>query len=139
MVTPESTADPNPTSRVSVQIDGFYEEKTAVSMSSDGLGKFVRAAMVSGLLATGALVVMAGPARAQDSTDGSTDGSSDGSSDGATDGATDGSVTTQAPETGATNDSNLPVTGAEAGTTLAIGGAAVAMALAGRRLYAARS
>jgi hypothetical protein len=108
-------------------------------MSSDGLGKFVRAAMVSGLLATGALVVMAGPARAQESTDGSTDGSSDGSSDGATDGATDGAVTTQAPETSPTNDSNLPVTGAEAGTTLAIGGAAVGIALAGRRLYAARS
>ena len=60
-------SDPDPSSGISCvgPIDGQRGE-IAVSMSTDGLGKFVRAAVVSGLLGAAGLVAVAGPAHAQD-------------------------------------------------------------------------
>jgi hypothetical protein len=96
-------------------------------MSTDGLGKFVRAAVVSGVLGTAGLVAVAGPVHAQDN-----------GTDNGTDSGT-GSSTTAAPTTTRGGSGNLPNTGGVAGTSLALGGAAVGIALAGRRLLASRA
>ena len=106
-----------------------------MSMSSDGLGKFVRTALVSGLLGAAGLVAVAGPAHAQDN---GTDNGTDNGSDAGTDSSAT-TATTAAPSTGNAGNDNLPLTGSTAGTTLVLGGAAVGVALAGRRLLAARA
>ena len=109
-------------------------------MSTDGLGKFVRAAVVSGVLGAAGLVAVAAPVQAQDNgtdTDNGTDNGTENGTDNGTDQGT-GGPTTAAPSTTQGNG-NLPNTGGVAGTSLALGGAAVGIALAGRRLLASRA
>ena len=117
-----------------------------MSMSSDGLGKFVRAAVVSGLLGAAGLVAVASPAHAQDNgSDNGSDAGADNGSDagnGSDNGSDAGATTTGGTTTGGTAEAttgDLPVTGANAGATLALGGAAAGIALGARRLLAARA
>lgn len=120
-----------------------------MSMSTDGPSKFVRAAVVSGLLGAAGLVAVATPAMAQDNgsgtngsgtTNGSGNGSGNGSDLGTT--TTGGTATTGGATTApitASDSGVLPHTGGTATTSLALGGAAVGIALAGRRLLASRA
>ena len=120
-----------------------------MGISRDRVGRFVRAAVVSGLLGAAGLVVAAGPVHAQDSaSDGASDGADDSASDGASDGADDGgTATTGGTTTGGTTTGgtgsigggSLPTTGGSATTPLVLGGAAAGIALAGRRLLTARA
>ncbi len=127
-----------------------------MGISKDRLGRFVRAAVVSGLLGAAGLMVTAGPVHAQDGAsdgasdgadDGASDGADDGASDGASDGATDGGTATGGTTTGGTTTGTtavgagggLPQTGNDATAPLLLGGSAVAIALAGRRFLVSRA
>jgi hypothetical protein len=117
--------------------------------------KFIRAAMISGLLGAAGLVIVAEPVKAQDngtdngtdagSTNGTDNGSDNGTDNGtdagATTGSTDSAPTTGGSTTGGTDSTtgHLAATGGSAATPLMLGGVAVAMALAGRRLLASRA
>jgi len=96
-----------------------------VSMSTDGLGKFVRTAVVSGLLGAASLVAMAGVADAQSPSP--SPSPSPTSTTGGTGGTTGGVTTT-------TKGGSLPITGMDLGTTLAVGGVALAGAIGVRRI-----
>ena len=97
-----------------------------MQMSTDGLGKFVRAAVVSGLLGAAGLVAVAGPVQAQDpSPSPSPSPTSGGTGTGGTDG-----VTTTTRDTG----DALPETGMDMSSVVLLGGAAVAGTLGLRRL-----
>jgi hypothetical protein len=107
-------------------------------MSKDDLGRVVRAAAVSGLLGAAGLVIAAGPAHAQTNGSGTNGSGTNGSGtngSGATSGSTAGSATT----TTVVGNGGLAKTGNSAAAPLALGGAAVGVVLAGRRLLAARA
>ena len=113
-----------------------------MGFSKAKVGKFVRAAAVSGLLGAAGLTFTASPAWAGAGSDGSSDGASDGTSDGASDGATDAggtdTTTTDSSDVGAdstvSDDSGaLASTGADATLPLVLGGTAVTIVLVGRR------
>lgn len=114
-----------------------------MGISKDRLGRFVRAAVVSGLLGAAGLTITAtsvyaqsdpsDPAAPSDPSDPSDPGTTGGTTGGTTDGTTTSSDLGVAPSTG-----GLPDTGGSATAPLALGGAAVGVALAGRRLLAAR-
>jgi hypothetical protein len=115
-----------------------------VGISKDRLGRFVRAAVVSGLLGAAGLTITATSVYAQsdpsdppapsDPSDPSDPGTTGGTTGGTTDGTTtDGSDLGVAPSSG-----GLPDTGGSATAPLALGGAAIGVALAGRRLLAAK-
>ena len=113
-----------------------------MGISKDRFGRFVRAAVVSGLLGTAGLTFIAAPpVHAQsdpsdppapsDPSDPSDPGTTGGTTGGTTDGTTGGTLGVQ-PSTG-----GLPETGGSA-APLALGGTAIAIAMAGRRLLAAK-
>ena len=112
-----------------------------MGISKDRLGRLVRAAVVSGLLGTAGLTFIAQPVHAQsdpsdpapsdpsDPSDPGTGGTTGGTTDSSTTGGTTSGVQ---PSTG-----GLPNTGGTA-APLALGGSAIAIAMAGRRLLAAK-
>ena len=97
-----------------------------MSMSTDGLGKYVRTAVVSGVLGAASLVAMAGVADAQSPSPSPSPSPSSTIGSGGT--GTTGGVTTT------TKGGTLPITGMDLGTTLAVGGVALAGAIGVRRI-----
>jgi hypothetical protein len=108
-------------------------------MSKDDLGRVVRAAAVSGLLGAAGLVIAAGPAHAQTDNGSGTNGSGTNGSGTNGSGATSGSTAGAATTTTVVGSGGLAKTGNSAAAPLALGGAAVGVVLAGRRLLAARA
>lgn len=107
-----------------------------MGISRDRFGRFVRAAVVSGLLGAAGLVVAAGPVHAQasDPSDPAAEPSDpsdpgDGTTGGTTTGGTDFGTTG-----GVGSGGSLPTTGVETGLFLLAGAGATAGALAMRRV-----
>ena len=116
-----------------------------MGFSKSKLSRFVRAAVVSGLLGAAGLTITAAPAMAGGASDGASDGTSDGASDGASDGVddggTDGGTAGGTTAVGASDlgTDSLPLTGGNAAVPLALGGAAVGIVIVGRRLLASQA
>lgn len=112
-----------------------------MGISKDRFGRFMRAAVVSGLLSAAGLVAVAGPVHAQDPSDPSDPAGepSDPSDPSGTTGGTDGGTTTGGTDLGTTTggvsgSGSLPTTGTSSTVLLLAGTGAGAGVLALRKV-----